>query len=337
MREINTLQRGKPYRYANPSTNGVTELIGAELPEGPITLIRSGTKTSVSVNQLWQLANALSDDRLVNVDAVYKGSFNNRSALEALLLHTQYCYLCYPQRLDPQGSTYRVSQGHKHIYWNPDLPHSIGEIVETETDKMVYTVEPANVVYGSVEVPSGTTVVDINLKRRHTQMQVALIEIGKRFGYDSWIAVEDKHIEYEGQRLDSLEGVLADLTDHVIFKLPIEEAIETARHIDCIWLDKLSPKAFFEVEHSTGVTSGLLRMLKFKTDFIPIETRYIIVADDTQRTDVMNKANEEYVRGLNPYYFSYSAVEELYSLCQRRKIKGITNDFLESFLEPCIS
>jgi type II restriction enzyme len=325
VREINTLKRGEPYRYAEIQTKTKVELIGVELPEGPITILRDGKRASISVNQIWQLANALSDKRLVNVDELYKGSLNTRSAFEALILHTRYCYLCYPKRLDPQGSTYRVKTGHKHIYWNPDEPHKIGEIIEIPTEQMVY----------SVEVPVGTNVDDINLKRRHTQMQVALIEIGKRFGFKSWIAVEDKHIEYEGQRLDALESVLNDLSEHPIFRLPYEEAIETARHIDCIWLDSKSPRAFFEVEHSTGVTSGLLRMLKFKTDFIPLETRYIIVADDNQRTDVMNKANEEYVLGLHPYYFPYSAVEELYSLCQRRNIKGINNDFLESFLEPC--
>jgi len=36
---------------------------------------------------------------------------------------------------------------------------------------------------------------------------------------------------------------------------------------------------------------------------------------------------------MNPLYFPYSSVEELYSLCQRRKVKGITEDFLDCFME----
>jgi len=33
-------------------------------------------------------------------------------------------------------------------------------------------------------------------------------------------------------------------------------------------------------------------------------------------------------------YFTYLAVEELIALCQRRKLIGVTEEFLDSFMEP---
>jgi type II restriction enzyme len=41
-------------------------------------------------------------------------------------------------------------------------------------------------------------------------------------------------------------------------------------------------------------------------------------------------------KDLETKYFPYSAVEELYALCQRRKIKGISEEFLDCFMEPVL-
>lgn len=37
---------------------------------------------------------------------------------------------------------------------------------------------------------------------------------------------------------------------------------------------------------------------------------------------------------LNIRYFPYSAVEELYVISQRRKLRGITEEFLDCYMEP---
>ena len=50
--------------------------------------------------------------------------------------------------------------------------------------------------------------------------------------------------------------------------------------------------AVMEVEHSTGVTSGLSRMKNFKDKFPPFPTRYVIVAPDEDRDKVVKEANK---------------------------------------------
>ncbi|MDI3409935.1 hypothetical protein QKW52_03855 [Bacillus sonorensis] len=91
-----------------------------------------------------------------------------------------------------------------------------------------------------------------------------------------------------------------------------------------------------EVEHSTGVTSGLTRMKGLQDTIPAFLTRYVIVAPDEERNKVLREANRPQFQSLNVRYFPYSAVEELYSLCQRRKIKGVTEEFLDSFMEPTV-
>jgi type II restriction enzyme len=117
-----------------------------------------------------------------------------------------------------------------------------------------------------------------------------------------------------------------------------DDAIQAALLIDCIWFQngKLMP-AVMEVEHSTGVTSGLSRMKNFKDKFPPFPTRYVIVAPDEDRDKVIKEANKPQFKDLNTRYFTYSAVEELYALCQRRKLKGVTEDFLDCFMEPILN
>jgi type II restriction enzyme len=61
--------------------------------------------------------------------------------------------------------------------------------------------------------------------------------------------------------------------------------------------------AVFEVEHSTGVTSGLTRMKHFRDQIPPIDTRWVIVAPDENRNKVYAEANKEQFRDMNVHFF----------------------------------
>ena len=141
---------------------------------------------------------------------------------------------------------------------------------------------------------------------------------------------------YGERRLDQLDGVIGRLTDlPQVSNYP--NAIEAGKHIDVVWFKngRLMP-AVMEIEHSTGVTSGLTRMKGFHDTVPPYPTRYVIVAPDEDRDRVIEQANREQFRILNTRYFPYSSVEELYSLCQRRQLRGVTEEFLDCFMEPVV-
>ena len=94
--------------------------------------------------------------------------------------------------------------------------------------------------------------------------------------------------------------------------------------------------AVIEIEHSTGVRSGLTRMKTFQDVLPPFPTRWVIAAPDEDREKVMRECATPQFQSLNPLYFPYSAIEELYSLCQRRRIKGVTEEFLDCYMEVCL-
>jgi type II restriction enzyme len=133
-----------------------------------------------------------------------------------------------------------------------------------------------------------------------------------------------------------LPGVIPSLKEGTVVA-SFAEAAHAARLIDCIWFrnGRLMP-AVFEVEHSTGITSGLARMKNFKDILPPFPTRFVIVAPDEDRQKVFAEFQKEQFKDLKPQYFSYSAVEELAYLCRKRNLKGVNEEFIDSFCESSI-
>jgi type II restriction enzyme len=61
----------------------------------------------------------------------------------------------------------------------------------------------------------------------------------------------------------------------------------------------------------------------------------VIVAPDEDRDKVMTKASLPLYSDMNVKFFPYSAVDELYGLCQRRKLtnKAVNEEFLDCYME----
>ncbi|NDJ55045.1 MAG: hypothetical protein GYB68_18400 [Chloroflexi bacterium] len=88
----------------------------------------------------------------------------------------------------------------------------------------------------------------------HTEMQFHLASLGRALGFDVWIPKADQHRAYDGMPLATLS--IADLPP-----LPFNlEVLRIIQNIDVIWLRDGHPTHLFEVEHSSAVYSGLLRM-----------------------------------------------------------------------------
>lgn len=345
---INQLDKKTNFNYLNPKNKGLIKIEEVELPEGPIRIRRwDPTKGETSTNKkiepisselIWRIANAFTANQPINFDRVLGGSYNTRSVLEALLAHTPQFHFCYPGRIETKGGNPTVKRGHKHIIWTPETPHRNGITKEIKTDIVISEVPSLEVFYDALTIPNQkqATDLDINIQRRHAQIQVALYFIGLQLNYRTWIAQNDKGIIYQNKKLGEFEGVIVSLKDEKLMS-SYEDAIRAALLIDCIWFKngKLMP-AVMEVEHSTGVTSGLTRMKNFKDKFPPFPTRYVIVAPDEDRDKVIKEANKPQFHDMNTRFFPYSAVEELYALCQKRKIKGITEEFLDCYMEPVL-
>ncbi|MDF2791136.1 MAG: hypothetical protein K0S80_4238 [Neobacillus sp.] len=319
-------------------------------PEGPIYIkrynptkgetLQSSRAESISAQMIWRIANALIPNQPINFDRVLGASYNTRSALETLIARTPQFFYCYPGRIENIYSSSTIKQGHKHIMWCPnDIPHSLGMLQEKETKIVISEIPNTEVIYDDLVIPDNIihTDMDIDVKRRHSQIQIALVMIGKQLGFRTWVAQNDKSIIYKQHPIAEIKGVVNSLQSEKLI-YPYEGAVQAALLIDNIWFrnGKFMP-AVIEIEHSTGVTSGLTRM-KGLYDVIPhFPTRYVIVAPDEYRNKVFREANRPQFKDLNIKYFPYSSVEELYALCQRRKIRGVTEEFLDCFMESTIA
>ena len=93
--------------------------------------------------------------------------------------------------------------------------------------------------------------------RTHTEVQGWLRDLGRALGFAVWVAANDRARGYSGGRLD--DGCLAELPSHVR-DAPGADAV---RLIDVLWLDAGSGRvaAAFEVEHTTSIYSGIVRLL----------------------------------------------------------------------------
>ena len=340
--QISLLPEGS-FKYLDPKNKNIIKIVDIVYPEGPIKFVRYSTKkassnqrpVSISTNSLWRLSNAIKPGIPINIDRVFGASFNYRSALEALLANCPEFFYCYPGRIENVNNSSKIKKGHKHLIWSPDRTHEAGIVEEIKTDLVISEIPSNEIIYDAIEFdPESLRGIDIEAKRRHVQIQIALMEIAIFLGYRIWIASNDKGILYKNKRLGEYPSVIPDLKKEALIS-SFSDAIKSALFIDCIWFrnSRFMP-AVMEIEESTGITSGLTRMKSFKDKSPDFNTRYVIVASDESRNEVIRKCSEAQFKDLNPRYFSYSAVEELYSLCSRRKIRGITEEFLDSFIEP---
>lgn len=347
---INQLDKNTAFNYVNPKTKSIIKIDGIDLPEGPIRIKRwnpskqeteeSKSVEPISTEMIWRVANAFNPGQPINFDRILGGSYNTRSVLESLLAHTPEFYFCYPGRIENKGGHTSVKHGHKHLMWRPDSPHEAGVLQEAVTEIVISEMPSLDAFYDSLVLPDNINEhveLDINIQRRHAQIQVALYHIGKQLNFRTWIAQNDKGMIYHNKKISEYDGVIGSLKNEKLM-LAYDDAAQAALMIDCIWFKngKLMP-AVMEIEHSTGVTSGLSRMKNFKDKFPPFPTRYVIVAPDEDRDKVIKEANKPQFRELDTKYFTYSSVEELYALCQRRKIRGVTEEFLDCYMEPVLN
>lgn len=346
---INQLPPDREYNYISPKNKGRIVVYDVILPEGPIKIRRyDATKgqtlatakvESISSSMIWRLANAINEEAPINIDRVYNGSYNTRSVFEALLAHTPQFYHCTPGRIQFTNGRREVKKGHKYIVFKPSEPHENGLLCKTN---MKYDISEISheVVQRGIELDNFVPIeqMTIEQKREHARIQIALVLIGKQLGFRTWVAQNDRGIEYAGKRLSEMDGVIDRLaSEQVVASYP--KGIEAAKMIDCIWFKngRLMP-AVMEIEHSTGVTSGLNRMKGFYALGPQIRNiRWTIVAPDEDRGKVIRKAQAPQFAELNAKFFPYSAVMELHSICERRKIRGITDEFLDCFMEDCIT
>jgi hypothetical protein len=142
------------------------------------------------------------------------------------------------------------------------------------------TEEPTAQGEGSVETEAVTG-------PSHTEIQHHLLTLGAEMGFDLWVARNDRSKEWNGVALGSILGAVAELPTQ--FNEATNRTIEL---IDVLWLKGNSIVAAFEVESTTSIYSGLLRMSDLLALQPNLNIQIYLVAPDDRR----NKVEQEILR-----------------------------------------
>ena len=116
---------------------------------------------------------------------------------------------------------------------------------------------------------------------RHTEIQYQLMTLGAEMGFDIWVARNDRSRSWNGKVLGELPQVIDELPTQ--FNEATNRTIEL---IDVLWLKGNSIASAFEVECTTSVYSGLLRMSDLLALQPNIDIKLFLVAPDERREKV---------------------------------------------------
>ncbi len=122
---------------------------------------------------------------------------------------------------------------------------------------------------------------------QHTEIQYYLLRLGIDMGLDIWVARNDRTKIWDGHVLGTLP--------HMVSELPTqfnEATNRTIELIDVLWLKGNSIVAAFEVEYTSSVYSGLLRMSDLLSLQPNLDINLYLVAPDERR----NKVQQEILR-----------------------------------------
>ena len=116
---------------------------------------------------------------------------------------------------------------------------------------------------------------------RHSEIQYELLTLGAELGLDVWVARNDRGRKWNGLLLGSLPRMLDELPTQFN-----EATTRTIELIDVLWLSGDSIVAAFEVECTTSIYSGLLRMSDLLALQPNLEISLYLVAPDERRDKV---------------------------------------------------
>jgi hypothetical protein len=170
---------------------------------------------------------------------------------------------------------------------------------------------------------------------QHTETQFLLLKLGSDMGLDVWVAQNDRSREVKGQPFSNLPRLKSELP------LQFDEATNrTIKLIDVLWLKGNAIVAAFEIECTTSIYSGLLRM----SDLIAMQPNLNIplylVAPDERREKVFSEVNRPTFSRLAPPMNEMCRFISIATLRERisqigQVVRYLKPEFLVELSESC--
>lgn len=202
----------------------------------------------------------------------------------------------------------------------PEIPSPLSAV-----DEIGPTIPPDDESEGTTP-EDGTT---------HTEIQYLLTRLGVDLGFDVHVARNDLNRTWKGQRL----GDLPRLRD----RLPAQfdaKTNQTIELIDVLWLQKNVYQAAFEIESTTSIYSGLLRMSDLVARVPNISVPLFLVAPEARRERVLVEVNRATFTVMSPplyevcRYISFENLREQIASASAF-IKYMKADWLQTISDSC--
>jgi hypothetical protein len=168
-------------------------------------------------------------------------------------------------------------------------------------------------------------------QRESIRIQSILSEIGEKLGFKIWIPNADRSrvLELWNPQKDSL---LDDLP--LVFD---ENTLKTIRNIDVLWVKRRSIIRAFEVEDTTSIYSGILRMADLLSLQPMLDIKIHIVAPSGRRDAVFEQITRPVFavmeKGPLADICTYISYESISDLSKEKRLEYMTDSILDEYIE----
>jgi hypothetical protein len=191
----------------------------------------------------------------------------------------------------------------------------------------------------TVSVPEATDEEEVEPEkpaevRESVRIQAILADIGDKIGMDIWVPRSDRSAvlaEWKGDHRPPLDRLPLNYDD---------TTLKTVEQIDVLWLKGRSIRRAFEVEHTTSVYSGILRMADLLALQPNMDIKLHIVAPFARRDKVKRELQRPVFSLLERgplsdscTYLSYDSVKELIEMDSLSHMKESVLDDYEEGVE----
>jgi hypothetical protein len=167
--------------------------------------------------------------------------------------------------------------------------------------------------------------------RESIKIQALLANVGEKMGFRIWIPKNDRSRVLK--EWDPDHGSLIDI-------LPLnydEVTLKTIEQIDVLWLKRRSIVRAFEVEHTTSIYSGILRMADLLALQPNMDIKLHIVSPEERREKVFEEIQRPVFslleRGALSEYCTFISYDSLRDLSHEKHLNHLTDDVIEDYEE----
>ena len=168
--------------------------------------------------------------------------------------------------------------------------------------------------------------------RESIQVQAKVAQIGAEMGFRIWVPRNDK--------ARVLKHIPATMHEKFLDSLPLnydDTTLRTVEQIDVLWLKGRSMARAFEIEHTTAIYSGLLRMADLLALQPNMDIRLHIVAPPDKREKVLREIRRPVFSLLDrgPLYeqCSFLSYDSVDSLAETRHLSHMSDTIIREYEE----